>query len=177
VLFVLNADLISDTRVRSYFETDEEPLGLFVESEPGLLRLGLGLGPGPESDLQIPIRVIRRDHTETVIIAVTRDETRVVANALDERAAWPGYLADEWLCKRVQVGSDARELSQGFKCERCNARLRYAVGSGIGELNDALDEISNIEEFNRKRWIGTSVTLIGFVLLLFLKTPKISSFR
>lgn len=177
ILFVLNANLVSDTTSRTYFETDVEPLGMFVESEPGLMRVGLGLGPGPESDLQIPIRVVRRDQTETIVIAVTRDETRVVANAVDKSAAWPGYLADEWLCTRVQVGSDTRELSQGFRCERCNARLRYAVGSGIGELNDVLDEVSNVKDFNRKRWIGTTMTLVGFALLLLPKARKIVRLR
>jgi len=165
VVFVLEANLVSDASLRTYFETDLEPLGLFVESEPGFLRLGLGLGPGPESDLQVPIRVIRRDQRETIVIAVSRDETRVIANALDKRASWPGILADEWLCRQVQIGSDSRELSQGYKCEGCDVQLAYAVGDNLRELNDLLDDLSNVEDFNRRRWLGTSMTLVGLLSL------------
>lgn len=166
VVFVLEAGLVSDVSPRTYFETDVEPLGLFVESEPGLLRLGLGLGPGPESDLQVPIRVIRRDRRETIVIAVSRDETRVIANALDKRASWPGILADEWLCKQVQIGSDTRELSHGYRCEQCDVQLAYAVGDNLRELDDLLNDLSNVDDFNRRRWLGSTLTLVGMLSLL-----------
>jgi len=165
VLFVLQANLVSDASIRTYFQTDIEPLGLFVESEPGLLRLGLGLGPGPESDLQVPIRVIRRDQRETIFIAVSKDETRVIANALDIRASWPGILADEWLCKQVQIGSNTRELSHGYNCEGCDVQLTYAVGDNLRELDDLLNDLSNVGDFNRRRWLGTSMTLVGLLSL------------
>lgn len=165
VLFVLEANLVSDASLRTYFETDKEPLGLFVESEPGFLRLGLGLGPGPESDLQVPIRTIRRDHRETIVIAVSHDETRVIANTIDRRAKWPGILADEWLCKQLQIGSDTRELSQGYKCESCDVQLQYVVGDSLRELDDLLNDLSNVDDFNRRRWLGTLLTLVGLLLL------------
>jgi len=164
ILFMLETNLISDAQFRTYFETDKEPLGLFVESEPELLRLGLGLGPGPQSDLQIPIRVIRKNVREVFIIAVSRDETRVLANAIDRTANWPGYLADEWLCTQTQVGSDTRELSQGFRCSGCDTKVQYVVGSRPDELATVLAQLSNYQNFRLRRVSGTILSLLGLAL-------------
>lgn len=62
ILFVLEANQLNDSTMRTYFETaDQERIGLWVELEPPLLRLGMGLGlENPESSTQLPIRVVRK---------------------------------------------------------------------------------------------------------------------
>jgi hypothetical protein len=167
VLFVLDAKLTSDNQIRTFFETAEEPLGLYVEYDPGLLRLGLGLGPGNErSNTELPIRFVRRDEQATIFIAVTNETTRVVTNARDGRIAWPGYLADEWRCNSVQIADDTRQSTHGFTCKGCDVRLRYATGTDISEIETTLDSLSNVRQFNVRRWSGTSLTLLGLTVLV-----------
>ena len=168
ILFVLDAQLVSDVTLRTYFETAEERVGLWVEYDLGLLRLGLGLGlESAASNIDIPIRWVRSDQRETIMIGVTREQTRVVANAIDKDALWPGDFADIWRCDAVQIGTDTRELSEGYECAGCNVSLRYATGSDTAELTNLLDSLSNVRSFNTKRIVGSALTLAGVLLVLF----------
>lgn len=165
MLFVMDARLLSDTKFRTYFETAEESVGLWVEYDLGLLRLGLGLG-SESPNTEIPIRLVRRDESVTVFIAVSREETRVITNAVDKSKSWPGHFAESWRCNGVQVGSDSRELSEGNTCAGCNVQLRYATGSNMVELTALLDSLSNVQSFNTKRIMGSALTLAGALLVI-----------
>lgn len=167
ILFVLDANLIADDRFRTYLETAPEPSGLFVEYDLGTLRLGLGLGPeSEESNSEISIRLVRETERATVVIGVTRDETRVVANAIDKRAPWPGQYADQWRCDAVQTADDLRESTHGNTCQGCDSQLRYAVGREVSELDSLLDDLSNVRRFNLLRILGTALTVLGVSLIL-----------
>ena len=167
MLFVLDTKLIPDKTPRTFFETADERFGLWVEYDTGLVRLGQGLGPDSlDSNTEIPIRWVRRDERALIAIAVTRNGTRVVTNATDKQNAWPGDLVSVWRCDKVQIGSDTRELSEGKECMSCDARLRFATGENLVELETLLDNLSNVNEFNAKRWIGTSLTIAGFLVLV-----------
>jgi hypothetical protein len=167
ILFVMDAKLLADNKVRTYFETAREPSGLFVEYDPGLLRLGLGLGPdSTESNLELPIRLVRNDELATVMIGVSRNETRVVTNAVDRQIAWPADYYREWRCDPVQIADNTKESTHGYLCEGCNTRLRYATGQDPAQLGALLDEISNIEQFNLRRFMGTGLTLAGVTIVL-----------
>ena len=167
VLFVMDANLVSDSEIRTYFETAEEPYGLWVEYDNGLLRLGMGLGAqSVESNTEVPIRWVRRDETITVAIGISLDETRVVTNAVDKLSQWPGAYYPEWSCEKVRIGRADRSLSEGYGCPDCSVRIRYATGRDIDELSRLLDDLSNVEEFNLRRWLGSALTLFGFAVLL-----------
>jgi len=168
ILFVVDAELVNDAEFRTYFETAEERVGLWIEYDPGLLRLGLGLGlENIASNIDIPIRWVRRDQRETIVIGVTRDQTRVIANAIDKAKLWPGELADVWRCDAVQIGSDTRELSEGRGCAGCNVILRYATGADQEELTELLDSLSNVRSFNTRRIGGSVLTIAGVLLVRF----------
>lgn len=171
ILFVLNSSLANDSQIRTFFETAEEPLGLYVEYEPGLFRLGLGMGPGNVneagetiSNIELPIRRVHQKEENQVFIGVTKEETRIVTNTRDARVAWPGYLADEWKCNAVQIADDERPSTHGYTCMGCDARLRYATGKNLRELEGVLSTVSNVSEFNIRRWAGTVLTLCGLVI-------------
>lgn len=173
ILFVLNASITNDGKIRTFFETAEEPLGLYVEYEPGLFRLGLGMGPGnvneageSVSNIELPIRRVHRKEDAHVFIGVTRDITRVVTNTRDARIAWPGYLADEWKCNRVRVADDERVSTHEYTCKGCNVRLRYATGNDTEALSETLDSVSNISQFNTRRWLGTGLSSLGIVIIM-----------
>jgi hypothetical protein len=172
VLFVLNASIVNDVQIRTFFETAPEPLGLFVEYEPGLLRLGLGMGPGNlneagelVSNIETPIRRVHRAEDVQVFIGITKDVTRVVTNTRDTEIAWPGYLADEWRCNAVQTANDTRRSTHGYTCNSCDVQLRYATGQVPSELKELLDSLSNVQDFNYRRMTGTALSLIGIGLL------------
>jgi len=176
ILFVLNAQIISDDGYRTYFETADETNGLWVEYEPGLLRLGLGRGSNSsEPSMSIPIRVARRSENAVVVIGVSRDETRVLTNGVDKRKAWPGTFAQAWQCGVVQVGVDDKELSQGNACNGCDAKLRFATGVSENELTELLDSLSNVQRFNQRRTLGSALTLLGALLTLF--APRVIAYR
>ena len=168
VIFVLNTSITNDREIRTFFETAEEPLGLYVEYEPGLFRLGLGMGPGnvneageSVSNLELSIRRVHRAESSQVFIGVSKDTTRVVTNSRDARIAWPGYLADEWKCNAVRIADESRKSTHGYTCEGCNVRLRYASGDDKAELTEVLDSLSNVRQFNVRRWSGTALILLG----------------
>lgn len=171
IIFVLTANLISDNAFRTYFETSTERVGLWVEYDSGLLRLGLGLGPDSDDpSTALPIRTVRQDEFATVTIAVTRNQTRVLTNAVDKQKSWPGDFAVGWKCDAVQIGSDVRELSEGNTCVGCNARLFYIAGTDQAELTQLLDSLSNVRSFNTRRILGSALTLMGVLIMLFI--PK-----
>ena len=172
VLFVLNASIVNDVQIRTFFETAPEPLGLFVEYEPGLLRLGLGMGPGNlneagelVSNIETPIRRVHRAEDVQVFIGITKDETRVVTNTRDTKIAWPGYLADEWRCNAVQVATDTRKSSHGYMCSGCHVQLRYATGGEAAEIKELLDSFSNVPEFNLRRGLGSGLIFLGLIFV------------
>lgn len=166
VLFVVEGNVISDEKTRLYFETAPKPYGLWLESDPEILQVGLGLGDDVNSSTQIPVRIIRNDTRELIVIAVTSNKTRVVANAVDNVSNWPGSAYPQWQCGSVQIGNGLRELSEGDTCEDCDAKVSVAFGRESEELNTLLDSLVNIEEFNFRRWSGTLTVLVGFALLL-----------
>lgn len=167
ILFVLEATLTNDDRFRTFFETAEERVGLWVEYEPGVLRLGLGLGlENVETNVYLPIRIVRHTERTTIFVAVKQDETRVVTNARDGRISWPGSRMSTWSCSTVRFADDVRELSSGNSCAQCAISLSYATGRDVAELDYLLDEVSNVRKFNLVRWTGTSLTLLGIVIFL-----------
>lgn len=168
IMFILDTELSTDSVFRTYFETAEERVGLWVEYDQGLLRLGLGLGfDNPSSNTDIPLRWVRRNSRETFIIGVTREQTRVIANAIDKKKNWPGDLARIWRCNAVQIGSESRELSEGHECVGCNISLRYATGSNKTELMALLNSLSNVQSFNMRRVLGSVLSIVGVLLSLF----------
>jgi len=173
ILFVIDSTLRFDSETRTYFETGPEPLGLYVEYEPGLFRLGLGLGPGPDSSRDVPLRSVRHNEQAVVFVAVTSAEVRVLMNGTDRRADWPGYLADEWACEAAQIPSDNRASSHGYKCASCNTTVRYVSGNGLRELEETLDAASNVRQFNIRRLIGSGLVAIGVLLLLLSSSRKL----
>ena len=167
VLFILNARLIADRSFRTYFETAEQPISLWVEYDNGLLRLGQGRGTeNGEGNTEIPIRIVRNDEDAFVAIGVSGKGTRVVSNVVDKTNQWPGDFTG-WSCDSVQIGSESRTLSDGYNCPGCDAQLRYATGSNSQELKGILDELSNVREFNQKRFVGLALTLLGVLVTLF----------
>lgn len=174
VLFVVDTKLRSDVAFATYFETAPERVGLWMELDAGFLRLGLGLGlENIASNTDIPIRWVRRDQRETIIVGVTRNQTRVIANAVDEKASWPGDLAGIWRCNAVQIGSDTRQLSEGSGCSGCNTSLRYATGTNQEELTELLDSLANVRSSNTRRITGSVLTMAGVLLVWF--APRASS--
>jgi hypothetical protein len=166
VLFFLRANLINDNRFRRYFESAEEPIGLFVEYDYGLLRLGLGLGTdNPVSNKSLSIRTVRQPETTEIFIGVTRDETRVVTNATDKSTPWLNEFSG-WSCDSVQFGDDDTRLSTGDNCEECSVTLGYASGTDTAELDAVLDKVSNLRDFNVRRWMGTLLILVGIFGLI-----------
>lgn len=174
ILFVINSTLSFDSETRTYFETGAEPLGLYVEYEPGLFRLGLGLGPGPDSSRDVPLRIVRRNEQAVVFVAVTSEQVRVLMNGIDRRVDWPGYLADEWMCDAVQIPSDNRASSHGYKCVSCNTTVRYVSGNGLRELEQTLDAASNVRQFNLRRLVGSGLVVLGILSLLLSSSRKLS---
>jgi len=171
LLFVLEAQLTSDSEFRTFFETAEERSGLWVEYDPGLLRLGLGLGPNAsESNTEIPIRWVRRDEKAVIAIVVRQQETIVVTNAKRQAKQWRGPIDGFWKCNAVQVGSDTQELTQGHECENCRIRLRFAYGDNGQEVLDVVEKLDNIAEFNLKRWLGSGLLISGILLLVFCRS-------
>jgi len=178
MIFVLFADLRNDDRFRTFFETAEERIGLWVEQDYGLLRLGLGLGTmSSESNTDLPIRIVRQNEKASVLIVITSNQVRVVSNNLDAQVRWPAEGFSEWSCERVQFADDTRELSEGHDCKGCNIRLFYASGDNLDELQEFLDRISNVRRFNAARITGTILILSGFLLILGFGDSLFSSAR
>jgi len=166
VLFVVDTQLLADNKFRTYFETAEEPISLWMEYDNGLLRLSQGLGSeGPISNTEIPIRIVRNDESAFIAIGVWREGTRVVTNAVDKSNSWPQMFSG-WSCDTTQVGSDNRALSGGFGCPGCKTQIRYVSGTNVQNLQSVLDDLSNVKEFNVRRMLGTAITLAGVLLLL-----------
>jgi len=178
MVFALFADLRNDDRFRTFFETAEERIGLWVEQDNGLLRLGLGLGmTGSESNTDLPIRITRQNERASVLIGITTNQVRVVTNNLDAQVFWPDEGFSEWSCERVQLADDTRELSEGHDCKGCNTRLFHASGNDPDELHEALNRISNVRRFNAARITGTILILSGFLLVLGFGDSLFSSAR
>jgi hypothetical protein len=166
VLFILNARLIADRTLRTYFETAEQPIGLWVEYDNGLLRLGQGRGAENfEGNAEIPIRIVRNDEDAFIAIGVSDNGTRVVSNVVDKTNQWPGDFTG-WSCDSVQIGSESRTLSDGYNCPGCDVRLRYAIGDNSERLDQVLSELSNVREFNVRRWLGAALTFLGLILVV-----------
>lgn len=168
VVFVLDARFVHDNVFRTYFETSaDERQSLWVEYDPPLVRVGLGLGLDNEiPNTDIPFRVVRRDESATVVIAVQEAGTRVLANATEMTSDWPGVGGGGWRCDAVRVGTDSIELSAGSTCDGCDAKLRYAVGSSQLQLEELLADLNNVDRFNLLRWLGTALTLVGAMVLV-----------
>ena len=166
ILLVVNAWLVSDTQARRYLQTADEPFGLFIEYDPGLLRLGLGLGP-EKWNTELPIRYVRRDESAVITIGVSRSQTRVVTNVTDQQTVWPNGFAPQWRCDGVELGRANHTFASGADCQDCVVSLRYTTGAGITGLNDILDSLSNSRRHNTMRIAGTGLTLFGLAVLAF----------
>jgi hypothetical protein len=164
VLFVINAQLVSDAQARRYLQTADEPFGLFIEYDPPLLRLGLGLGP-EKWNTELPIRYVRRDESAVITIGVSRSQTRVVTNLADQKTVWPNGFAPQWRCDGVELGRANHTFASGATCQDCAVQLRYTTGAGITELNDLLDSLSNNRRHNTMRVAGTGLTLLGLAMI------------
>jgi hypothetical protein len=174
ILFVLDANLINDNQFRSFFETASEEMGIWITYDNGRLQLGLGLGPNsPDSNRALPIRTVRQNERATILIGVSRNETRVITNVRDVRTDWPGEFASGWSCEYVRFGDETNILSEGFGCNGCNITLRYATGEDYKELQTMFDQVSNISTFNQRRWLGSGLTLIG----AFIAVVRLSKLR
>ena len=168
IIFILESVLIPDDEFRTYFQTAEEPVGLFVEYDSGLVRLGLGLGTeSAESSKELPIRWVRREEQATIVIGVSQQETRVIANGIDERTTWPGEAAAIWRCNSVQIANDSRAVPGGFTCRGCDTRLLFATGTRLSELHTILDTVSNVASLNIRRLLGNSLVILGMILIIF----------
>lgn len=178
ILFVLDANLRSDYLYRRYFETAPEPSGLWVEHDAGLLRVGLGLGPeSSESSASLSARLVRTNESATIIIAVSRNETRVIADKSDARSEWPGKFSQKWQCNAVVVGDETPRFVEGDTCAGCSATLRYATGASLAELDEILSKVSNARQAWIRRITGTCVTLLGFPLLFVGRATYLRQFR
>jgi len=162
IVFVLSTKLIADASFRTYFETSEDELqSLWAEYDPPLLRIGLGLGVDGNSTTDIPVRIVRRTEEVMIVIAVQEAGTRVIANATEKQSSWPGVGGGGWRCNAVRIGTGTRELASGNGCSGCENLLQYATGTDQEELNELLTDLNNEEHFNRLRWTGTLLTLLG----------------
>jgi len=168
ILFVLEANQLNDSTMRTYFETaDQERIGLWVELEPPLLRLGMGLGlENPESSTQLPIRVVRKSERFIATIAVTKRGTYLVANGKKMRSAWPDIQGARWSCETLRVGGDRGSLSEGYSCSQCDVRLHYVTGENYETLQRILDSITNVRKFESYRWIGNSLVVGGLIVIV-----------
>jgi hypothetical protein len=168
ILFVLEANQLNDVAMRTYFETaDQERIGLWVELEPPLLRLGMGLGlENPESSTLLPIRVVRRSERFIATIAVTKRGTSVVVNDKRLHSDWPDIEGARWSCETLRVGGDRGSLSEGYSCSQCDVRLHYATGENYETLRRILDSITNVRRFESYRWIGNSLVLGGLIVIV-----------
>lgn len=167
VVFAASLNLESDDVPRRYLQTAEDPFGLFIEYDPrdsGLLRLGLGLGP-EKWNTDLPIRIVRADARETIIVAVTRNETRLVTNVVDRRVRWPGDFVENWRCDAVSLGSPDMAKDSVLYCESCRSTLLYSSGLGLATMNTALDQAVNIPRFHLSRIGGSMMVLVGLALM------------
>lgn len=168
ILFVVSATLVSDTTPRRYFQTSADPFGMFIEYDPGesaMLRLGLGLGPD-QWNTALPIRFVRRAEAAFIAVGISRNETRIVSNVVDRRIRWPAEFLPQLRCDQVRVGSKNSSAESGVECVGCTVAVRHASGEGIEKLNDILDALSNVREYQMKRWLGTTMVLAGCAVVL-----------
>lgn len=176
VLFALEARLKSDNKIRSYFETAEQPEGLRVEYVPGSLMLQLGHNDVDDESRTISvIRTVRREEHANIFVGVTRDEVRIVTNAVDKRVSLTVDEVSSVRCDAVRIADDTRALPSGNLCNECDVSLRVATGVDSRFLQTALDDISNRSAFNLRRWLGTALILAGALNLIF--TPSVVSRR
>lgn len=165
ILWVIDLSVTNDGVPRKFFETSQEPFGMFVEYDPPDLRLGLGLGP-EKWNTELPVRVVRRNEIVTLAIGVTTTETRVVTNVVDRRKAWPMEFLPLWRCDDVRYGAETKNLDSGLGCEGCMVTVRYAIGTEETSLSGLLDSVNNIQRYQIVRLTGTALTLFGVIVCI-----------
>jgi hypothetical protein len=159
-MLVVNTELIADDTFRGYFETAPKSAGLFMEYDPGedaLLRLGMATTTDP---IFVRLRTVRRDESAVFALLIQRDDVRIVSNAVDRTVSLPVDLEPAWLCSAVRVGS-----SDGVGCPQCSVELHYATGMDPRDAHRYLDALSNLREFNVKRWLGSGLSMLGVTCL------------
>jgi len=168
ILFALDANLFNDDIPRTYFTTTtNERQALWVEYDPPLLRVGLGLGEeNSEANTEIPLRVVRRDSRETIVIVVKETGTRAVLNATNRRSPWPDTPGGKFQCDAVQIGIDSHSPLAGVLCKGCDINLRYATGVEKQEIDALFVALDNTGRFNLRRLIGQGLSFMGLILLL-----------
>ena len=160
MLFILQVSLQSDNRFRGYFQTSDDGSGVFLEYDPGeqaLLRLGLG---NPTNATRTRIRTVRQNEEAMIAIGVRRSEVRIVMNAVDRRIPWPEVMRPMLGCDAVVVGAVGDD-----DCGGCTIDAHYATGASTDDLQNAMDEISNVVDFNVRRWLGTGLSMAGLVVV------------
>lgn len=160
LMLVVNTELIADDTFRGYFETAPKSAGLFMEYDPGedgILRLGMATTTDP---IFVRLRTVRRDESAVFALLIRRDDVRIVSNAVDRTVSLPVDLEPAWLCSAVRV-----ESSDGVGCPECSMELRYATGVDPRDAHRYLDALSNLREFNVKRWFGSGLSMLGVTCL------------
>lgn len=168
ILLIVDLMLAADATPRTYFQTSDEPFGLFIEYDPdeaGLLRLGLGLGP-EKWNTEMVIRRVRRNEPITIALGIELRQTRLITSVADRRITWPGAFVPHWRCDAVNIGdSDAAPMT-ALPCHQCDVSVRYATGVDRGELESLLDSYSNKRAHQWKRMLGSFAVVSGLYLLL-----------
>lgn len=171
LVIVANTKLRSDNKFRRYFQTSTDDRGIFLEydgPEQGNLRVGIGTTTNAQLTR---IRTVRRDEHASILIAVTPTGLRVLLNGVDRAVPWPtnsGFVA---ACDSLAVFAVA-----SLECSDCDATLRYATGNDLQRLEADLDSVSDVSQMNRRRWVGSSLVLLGFTVIV-LPATAISRLR
>lgn len=173
---VLIVDLMAaaDATPRRFFQTSDEPFGLFIEYDPGeagLLRLGLGLGP-EKWNTEMSIRNVRRNERITVAVGIDQRSTRMVTSVADRRINWPDAFVSQWKCDAVQMGYSDGALTSALPCHQCDVSVSYATGVNSERLESLLDSLSNEKTHHWKRTTGSLAVLAGLYLLVFSRSRR-----
>lgn len=160
LLLLIDTKLIADDTFRGYFETAPTSAGLFMEYDPGedgVLRLGIATKTDPNF---VRLRTVRRDESAVLALLIRRDDVRIVSNAVDRTVSLPAEPRPSWSCSGVRVGS-----SDGVDCPQCSTEIRYATGVDPRDAHRYLDALSNLREYNVKRWSGSGLSMLGATCL------------
>lgn len=162
IVFVLSLQLLSDTNFRRYFETDSGDRGIFIEYD-GREAANLRLGYATQSKVNlVRLRTVRKDESALLTVGVSADEIRWVVNgsanqvSLVERQKGNGL---DLSCDFVTNLGD-----RSGQCGNCQSQFGYVAGSGKMSFEDLFRQLSTTREYQFRRWIGISMTLVGIVL-------------
>lgn len=174
VIFLVDLDLVADSTPRTYFQTSDEPFGLFIEYDPGeagLVRLGLGLGP-EKWNSSAAIHRVRRNERATFVIGVEKSATRVISSGADQSLDWPRSFAPQWRCDSAEVGHREPMSMNGIQCSGCDTTIFYAAGTDRNQYSVLMDSVSNISEYQFKRIGGSVLLLLGCFIMFIVRARR-----